>query len=197
AEARARGHHVTAGVRSPERHRDLDGAGVDLVRADALDASQIAVIAPGHDAAINATRPNWQNPPDYFVRMNAALVRALESAAVPRLMLIGGAGTLTTPEGVRLADTPGFPQSARPRAVAQQRALAELHAGAAPIDWVYLVPPPRCVADGPRTGTYRHTASTQLADLPSQAISYADFAVGLLDEFERPRYQRLPVVLTG
>ncbi|MGW9040548.1 NAD(P)H-binding protein, partial [Streptomyces sp. NPDC055721] len=42
AEAVARGHRVTAVVRDPAAYRDLEGAGVELVRGDATDAASVA-----------------------------------------------------------------------------------------------------------------------------------------------------------
>ncbi|MGC4810267.1 NAD(P)H-binding protein [Micromonospora sp. DT228] len=51
AEARRRGHQITAVVRDPAGHGDLTD--VQLVAGDVTDAVSIAQAAAGHDAAIS------------------------------------------------------------------------------------------------------------------------------------------------
>lgn len=196
-EARARGHQVTAAVRDRATYADLATSGVDLVEADALDTDGVATIAPGHDVAVNAVRPDWANPLDYFTRMNSALLSGLQSAGVPRLVLIGGAGTLDVGDGTQFVDTPAFPDPGNPRALSQREALRDLRARQVSIDWVCLTPPPRFLPHGPRTGRYRIRDSYRLAETTGTQISYADFAVGVLDEIETPRHHREPILLTG
>ena len=53
-EARRRGLTVTAAVRDPERHADLAGDGVTLVRCDVTDPAAVAATAPGHPAAVSS-----------------------------------------------------------------------------------------------------------------------------------------------
>lgn len=54
AEARRRGHDVTAVVREPARQNGLASDGVRVVAGDVTDAVSVAELAPGHDAAIHA-----------------------------------------------------------------------------------------------------------------------------------------------
>lgn len=197
AEALSRDHSATAAVRDTTVHADLTTTGARLVTADATDADHVAAVAPGHDVVVNATRPTGNNRTDHFTRMNETLLNGLETAGVPRLVLIGGAGTLETVDGTQFVDTPDFPDSAKPRGLAQRDALHDLQARETVIDWSYLVPAPRFIPDGERTGTYRITRSPKLADLTHTDISYADFAVGLVDEIETARHLRTPITLTS
>nr|BFE88776.1 hypothetical protein GCM10020093_113770 [Planobispora longispora] len=68
AEARRRGHRVTAVVRDPARHGDLAADGVPVVAGDVTDADAVARLAAGHDAAISAAAdlgapPRSSSPP--------------------------------------------------------------------------------------------------------------------------------------
>lgn len=114
-EARSRGHQVTAAVRDPAQHADLNGAGVTLEAADAMNPREVTVAAAGHDAAVNATRSAGDIPADYLVRMHQALLAGLAEARVPRLLIVGGAGTLEVTPGVQFVDTPEFPAATLPR----------------------------------------------------------------------------------
>lgn len=196
-EARARKHPVTAAVRDRATYADLSTAGVDLVEADANDVEHVAAATPGHDVAVNATRPSWNNPTDHFIRMNNTLLHGLVGSDVRRLVLIGGAGTLETDDGVQFVDTPEFPDSGKPRGLAQRDALHALETERVEIDWVYLAPPPRFLPDGERTGDFRVVTSRRLADVTGTEISYADFAVGLVDEIETPRHSRERITITS
>ena len=57
AEARERGHHVTAVVRDPGKYGDIAADGVPVVRGDVTDPRGIASAASGHDAAVHAVTP--------------------------------------------------------------------------------------------------------------------------------------------
>ena len=70
-------------------------------RGDANDEDGLAALLRGHDAVISAGR---------FVSVNPrALVAAVRKAGVPRLLVVGGAGSLEVAPGVQLLDTPDFP----------------------------------------------------------------------------------------
>ena len=64
----------------------------------------------GHNAVISAGR---------FVSVNPrALIAAVKKAGVPRLLVVGGAGSLEVAPGVPLMDTPDFPAAYQPEALA-------------------------------------------------------------------------------
>ena len=66
--ARARGHEVTAFVRSPEKLGPMPGVGV--VRGDPRQASSLASALPGHDAVLSAIGPH---PRDALLRRSTLL----------------------------------------------------------------------------------------------------------------------------
>ncbi|MDL4819726.1 NAD(P)-dependent oxidoreductase [Actinomadura opuntiae] len=185
AEARRRGHQVTAVVRDPARHGDLDGARV--VAGDVTDEAGIEQAAAGHDAAISAAVDLSVPPHDFFTTSARALVTGLTKAGVRRLVLVGIATVMPGASGTRLMDEPGFPDEFRPFSLGHAAGLEELRAS--DLDWAYIAPAGDFDHDGARTGRY------ELADHGDMArrISYADFAIALLDEVDAPRHHRTAV----
>ncbi len=197
-EALSRGHEVTAAVRNPDAHRDLERPGVTLVRGDVTVPEDVTALVPGHDAAVHAVTP-FSGPeqgfdtldPDFYVKSVDALLPALEKAGVPSLLLIGLFATLLTPEGGLVMDDPAlFPEQIRPFARAHDAGLKRLRAASTPVRWLVLTPPAASDPDGPRTGRYEF-GGDRLVDAP---LSYADLAVAVVDQIETPtRAGRLAV----
>ncbi|MGI8336365.1 NAD(P)-dependent oxidoreductase [Actinomadura scrupuli] len=194
AEARDRGHHVTAVLRDPGRHRDIEAAGVSVVRGDVTDARAIGAVVRGHDAAVHAVTP-FNGPeqgfagldPQFFVKAADALLHGLTAAGVPRLLLIGLFANLTDAHGRPLMDDPSvFPPEIRPFAAAHTAGLERLRERDTVIDWLMLTPPALLDQAGPRTGRYRIGGET--APPASAHLSYADLAVAVVDEIETPRH---------
>ncbi|GGS96369.1 hypothetical protein GCM10010222_42630 [Streptomyces tanashiensis] len=195
AEAVARGRRVTAVVRDPAAHRDLEGAGVALVRGDATDAASVAALAAGHDAAVNAAVRLDVPSADFFTAAARALVTGLTAAGVGRLLTLGIATTLETAPGVRLMDAPGFPEEWRTFSQGHVAEFELLAAEAGPgLDWLMVVPPMDLNAEAERTGGYR-TAVGAVIDGPGR-IAHADLALALLDEIERPRHSRVQLAVS-
>lgn len=172
-EAKARGHDVTEVTRRI---------------GDAANPDNVAELARGRDVVIAATRPAPGREPD-LVKNTLGLLAGTARAGV-RLLLVGGAATLTVPgTGATVLDDPGLPKALRPIATA----CAEQHAVCLAddvADWTYLSPP-ALLEPGARTGRYRLGADELLVDADGRsAISTADFAMALLDEAERPAHRR-------
>jgi uncharacterized protein len=176
-EARRRGHEVTAVARTT-------GDASDLIAGDVTDAGRIAELAAGHDAVIAAVYDGGTDPTEFFPKASRALVDGLEKAGVSRLIWVGLASILPTADGILLMDTPHYPQEYRAFYLAHQAALDTFVAST--LDWVSIAPAGDFNhADPTRTGTYRITPAQA-----SSLISYADLAIALLDEYERPSHHR-------
>ncbi|TCO17623.1 hypothetical protein EV652_11776 [Kribbella steppae] len=173
-EARSRGHEVTAVART------TDGA-PGLVAGDVTDAGRIAELAAGHDAVIAAVYDGGADPSDFFPRAAHALVRGLPGG---RLIWVGLASNLPGADGTPLMDSPGYPQEYRSFFLAHQAALDIFAASS--LDWVSLAPAGDFNhADPSRTGSYRLGPGDVTA-----LTSYADFAIALLDEYDRAAHHR-------
>lgn len=188
AEARRRGHEVTAVVRDPAGHGDLAADGVRLVAGDVTDAGSVAAAAHDHDGAISAVYDAGAPPSVFFTAAAKALVDGLPRAGVGRLVAVGLASILPTASGVLLMDTAGYPQEYRAFYLAHAAGNDVLRAATGALDWLVLSPAGDFDHDGARTGRYR-TAPAEAAD----RVSYADFAIALLDEIDAPEHHRTHV----
>jgi len=179
AELLARGHRVTAIARDPASLTARDGLTVKA--GDVNDAAALAALLPGYDAVISSTRFQSTDP--------RALLTALETAGVPRLLMVGGAGSLEVAPGVALIDTPQFPAAYKAEASAGRDALNVLK-GEAALDWTFLSPS-ALFAPGERTGNFRLGTDGLLVDGAGNShISMEDYAIALVDELETPRHSR-------
>ncbi|GII56854.1 hypothetical protein Pth03_52430 [Planotetraspora thailandica] len=182
AEACRRGHQVTAVVRDPARHSDLTD--VKLVAGDVTDELSVEHAAAGHDAAVSAAVDLSVPSHDFFTGSARALTVGLTKAGVRRLVVVGLASILPGASGAPLMDEPGYPNEYRAFYLGHAAGLAELVAG--DLDWAYVAPAGDFDHEGTRTGRYRIAEHGD----PASRISYADFAIALLDEIEAPRHHR-------
>jgi uncharacterized protein len=193
AEARRRGHQVTAVVRDPSRYSGLT-KGVRVAAGDVTNVADVAALAAEHDAAINAAAVYGAgtDPDAFFTSAAHALVKGLRQARVDRLVAVGLSALLPGPDGTRLLDTPGFPAEFRSFCLAHAAGLEVLHVEGGTLDWVYVSPAGDFDHEGERSGHYdiREHADT------AARISYADFALILLDEAETPRRHRSHLAVT-
>ncbi|MDR8408661.1 NAD(P)H-binding protein [Nonomuraea sp. 3-1Str] len=190
AEARRRGHQVTAVVRDPSRYGGLADDGVRVAAGDVTDVADVAALAAGHDAAINTAAE--VGPDDFFTNAAHALIKGLGQAGVDRLVAAGLAPLLPGPDGTRLLDQPGFPAEYRPFCLAHADGLAALRTQGGTLDWVYVSPAGDFDHEGERTGRYEIREHVD----PTAHISYADFALVLLDEAETPRHHRIHLAVS-
>ena len=177
-ELAARGHAVTAIARNPGRIPPLEG--VTAVAGDASDAAALADLIRGSDAVVSALHHDV--PAE-------TLLGALKAAGVPRLLVTGGAGSLEVAPGVRLIDTPDFPEAFKPYALPGIAFLKALR-GETEIDWTFFSPA-ALIEEGPRLGVFRTGTDRLITDAEGQSrISFADYAIAMVDELEQHRHSR-------
>jgi hypothetical protein len=185
-EALARGHEVTAVARHPEKLA-ISSPRLHAKAADVDDPKGLAAALAGNDVVLSAYGPGPENFAK-FVPEARSLLEGVERSGVPRLIVVGGAGSLEVAPGVQLVDTPNFPAAWKGIALAHRDAFPLFKA--APFDWAYASPP-AMIEPAERTGKYRTGADQLLVDEKgSSRISAEDFAVALLDEAEKPKHPR-------
>jgi putative NADH-flavin reductase len=189
AEALNRGHHVTAIVRDPGKLSPRNG--LTLVQGDATDATALASLLKGQDAVLCAYN-GQRGSPKYRESVLSAydsIVRATKSAGVKRLIVVGGAGSLEVAPGKRLVDTPNFPPEYKVEAQTFSDLLDTFRKESA-LDWT-LVCPGAYLFPGDRTGNFRLGGDQLLANAQGESkVSAEDFAIGVLDEVEKPKHIR-------
>ncbi|MGW6196125.1 NAD(P)-dependent oxidoreductase [Kribbella sp. NPDC055110] len=177
-EARSRGHEVVGVARTTD---------AGLVVGDVTDVGRVAELAVGCDAVIAGVYDGGSDPGEFFPRAARALVEGLEKAGVRRLVWVGLASILPTADGTLLMDTEGYPREYRPFFLSHQAALDVFATSS--LDWVSIAPTGDFNhADPSRNGSYR-VAPADAQEL----ISYADFAVALVDEADHPEHYRAAI----
>jgi len=183
-----RGHQVTALVTHPEKLSS--GPNLNVVQADVMDTPAFALRLQGHDAVISAFSGHAQGDIySYYMRGVRSIVNAVKAAGVPRLLLVGGAGSLEAAPGIQVLDTPEFPAQWKATAEGARDALTLLRSEPA-LDWTMLSPS-AMLQPGSRTGTFRLGGDQLLVDEQGESrISLQDFAVAMVDELEHPTHSR-------
>ncbi len=187
-EALARGHAVTALVTRPEKLAAREG--LRALRADVMDTAALSAQLAGADAVISAFSGHAQAEVfDYFVAGTRSIIAAAREARAPRLLYVGGAGTLEVAPGVQLIDTPNFPDAYKATAEGARQALTLLREQTA-LNWTMLSPS-AVIAPGERTGMFRLGGEQLLTGADgSSRISVEDYAVAMIDELETPAHER-------
>ena len=178
-----RGHVVTGASRGGT---SVDGLDLPVVTADATDPESVATHAVGYDAVISAIGPRHgaDNDADILVGSAHGLVAGLRTAGVDRLLVVGGAGSLTVAPGVRLVDTPEFHEAWKPAALAAADAL-EVYRKVDDLAWTYISPA-ALIEAGEALGHYRVGGDELLTDEAGNSrITYPDYALALVDELEQ------------
>jgi putative NADH-flavin reductase len=191
-EALDRGHEVVGVARNAASVRS-DNERLTIVEGDATDPASVAKISRGADVIVNALSPRPSpsgRPATSLSRAARALIAGATRAGVPRLIVVGGAGSLEVAPGVRLVDSPGFPEEYKEESLSQADALSAYRASAGDVDWTYISPAAEMSA-GTRTGRYRTGDDALLVNAKGEShISYEDFAKAVLDEIEHPTHPR-------
>lgn len=173
-----RGYDVVGVARTPDAIPALPE--VKAVAGDASDAEALAQVIKGSDAVISAL---------HFDIPAQTLLSALKKAGVNRFLVTGGAGSLEVASGVRLIDTPDFPQEWKAFAQGGVDFLAALRKETE-IDWTFFSPA-ALIFEGPRLGHYRLGGDQLVTDKDGNSrISFADYAIAMVDELEKHRYSR-------
>ena len=186
-----RGHQVTAVVRNVAKlpkHEHLMA-----VEADVADVDRIADIARGKDAVISAYNPGWTNPNiAELIRNNyPKILDAAKKSGVPRILIVGGAGTLFVKPGLRVVDSGAIPaeimDGVRPLGDFYLNDLMKENV----IDWVFFSPAGAFDEDGKRTKVFRWGKDDLITDADGRShISVQDYAVAMVDELEKPAHHK-------
>jgi putative NADH-flavin reductase len=186
-QALARGHQVTAFVRSPEK-LGARQQGLSVQQGDPRDAAALNVALSGHDAVLSALGPPGPRRSTILRDSARSTVSAMQSAGMRRLLIVSAA-ILFEDMGVLAA----LLRRTLLRNVVVGSGEMEQIVAASNLEWT-IVRPPR-LTNAPPTGRY------QIADnrFPpgKRTLSRADLAHFLLDELDRRAHLRQIVGQAG
>jgi len=180
-----RGHKVTGVARKVDSLKGVEGVAAktdDLSKADA-----IAGIIKGADVVVSSYQPPADNT-DALIDVTKREIEAVKKAGVSRLLVVGGAGQLEVAPGVSLIKSGHLPQQYMAIAISHEKAAQALKGS--DINWTYIAPAAFFVP-GDRTGKYRTGTNNLVSDAKGESkISFADYAIALVDEIEKPKNER-------
>lgn len=179
-EAVSRGYDVTGFVRGEDKVANPKAKTIvkdlfDLTREDLA----------GFDVVIDAFGA-WTSETLPLHRTSLKHLCDILSGTDVRLLVVGGAGSLyVNPEHtVQVKDLESFPDMFKPLANMQGAALDDLRKRN-DVKWTFLSPAGDFVADGERTGKYLPGGEEYFVnDKGESRISYADYAIAMIDEIE-------------
>jgi uncharacterized protein len=190
-EAVERGHQVTAIVRDASKVTDQNVTVIEKSIFDLTpeDLKRFEVVVNAFGAPLGEEQAH--------VDAGHALIEALKGTNT-RAIVVGGAGSLYVDEKktVKVIDTPNFPDIFKPTAKGQGRNLQELQE-TTDITWTFISPSAVFDAEGKKTGSYQTGKDNLLVNSKGDSyISYADYAIAVLDEIENPQHlnERFTVV---
>lgn len=189
-EAKDRGLDVTAVVRG-ENRTEADKVMVkDLFELKTEDLKDFDVVVDAFGAWV----------PEKLPQHSTSLKHLCDilSGTDIRLAVVGGAGSLyVNPEHtLQVMDGPDFPDIFKPLAKAQGKALEELR-DRNDVKWTFVSPAGDFQAEGERTGKYILGGEELILNSKGESvISYADYAVAMVDEITKGSHirERISVV---
>lgn len=191
-EALKRGLDVTAIVRNKSK---LSNSSVKLIEKDLFDLKKEDL--KDFDTVVSAFGA-WEEKelPKHAEVMNH-LCDILADTNI-RLMVVGGAASLFVNHSMMLIDSPDFPKDWINLAKNSNKAFEILKA-TKNVLWTYISPSADFQADGKKTGKYSIGDKDELCfnSKGESMISYADYAIGFVDEIENKKFLNKRITLVS
>ena len=192
SQALARGHQVTALVRSPEKASELKAA--RLIVGDVRDETALREALRGQDAVVSAlgTPASPLREVTLLSTATRALVNAMKAEHVSRLVCITGMGAGDSAgHGGRLFDNVIFPLLLKKVYADKNRQEAIIRNSG--LDWILVRP--SVLNDKPGRGSVR--ALTDLFEFHGGTISREDVATFVLDRLHSDAWSRRSPLITS
>lgn len=175
----ARGHEVTALVRSPQKLLPSSPR-LHVKGGDPTDLNTLSAALAGQDAVLSVLGPRTLGPTRFRAQYAQTLLEAMQRTGVQRLLMISAAFLFPNPWWFRLVTHTIFRYLAR-----DHREMERVIMGNG-VDWTLIRPP--YVSHGGATDRYRIAVNR----LPPGGLSIApgDLADFMVKEAERPAHVR-------
>lgn len=187
-----RGHEVTAVVRDASKV-SLSNPLLTVKSLDVFDTDALAEGLKGTEVVISAYNPGWSNPNIYEDSLKGlnSIQQAVKAAEVPRLIVIGGAGSLYI-DGKQLVDGPDFPAEIKAGATAARDYL-NIIKEETELNWTFFSPAIEMhpgITIG-RTGKYRLGTDSPVFNEEGRCVlSVEDLAIVIADELESNKHPK-------
>lgn len=187
-EAKSKGHDVTAIVRNKSKLKQTDIKSIekDLFDLTTEDLKDFDIVVD----AFNASNGQVELHETSLKHLTTILANT-----TTRLFIVGGAGSLYTDleNKIQLKDGKDFPDAYKPTAIAMGNALETLRS-VKNVNWLYISPAAMFDAEGEKTGHYVLAGEEFTTDdSGNSSISYADYALALVDQFEKTELNQVRI----
>lgn len=191
-EALERGLEVTGIARSKAKVAfDIPVIEKDILALSAEDLD-------GFDGVFDAFGV-WEQSLLHLYKDTAGHLAELLSGTQTRLLIVGGTGSLYVDDQrtTRLYESEGFPRQGYPLARATSEALFAVR-DHADLKWTYISPAGSFDPDGVKTGRYLVGDDRYFENSRGESyISYADYAVAMVDEMESGNHIQEHISVVG
>ena len=189
-EAVERGNDVTAIVREENKTVTKKSIKKDILDLTENDLKDFDVVITAFGAWTEDTLPLHKTTVEHLSNILAN--------KNTRLLVVGGAGSLYTDESFKtqLFTTPDFPVDYFPIASNQAKELDVLRSRK-DVKWTYVSPAAEFEFDWERKGEYQLAGEVFTVNAQGKSeISYADYAIAMIDEAEKGKHinQRISVL---
>lgn len=191
-EALQRGLDVTAIVRNKSK---LSNSSVKVIEKDLFDLKKEDL--KDFDTVVSAFGAWEEKELSKHGEVMNHLCNILADTNI-RLMVVGGAASLFVNHSMMLIDSPDFPKDWINLAKNSNKAFEILKA-TKNVLWTYISPSADFQADGKKTGEYRIGDKDELCfnSKGESMISYADYAIGFVDEIENKKFLNKRITLVS
>lgn len=191
-EALQRGLDVTAIVRNKSK---LSNSSVKLIEKDLFDLKKEDL--KDFDTVVSAFGIWEEKELSKHGEVMNHLCDILADTNI-RLMIVGGAASLFVNHSMMLIDSPDFPKDWINLAKNSNKAFEILKA-TKNVLWTYISPSADFQANGKKTGEYRIGDKDELCfnSKGESMISYADYAIGFVDEIENKKFLNKRITLVS
>lgn len=190
-EALKRGYDVTGFARGENKNEGISFVKKDATSLTKKDLAGFEVVVDSVGGWTAETIPNITN----------AMIHLADTltGTKTRLIVVGGAGSLFVNKEHTITvdmDTK-FPEDWKPLSSAHGKGLEHLRKSTG-LNWLYISPACNFVADGERTGEYILGGDELALNSKNEStISYADFALALVDEIENKKFNKQRISLVS
>ena len=190
-EAVARGHEVTAVVRSEKTSPAQHVLIKDIMDLNKEDLANFDAVVTAFGAFAHEHLPQHTTTIEH--------VAGLLAGSDVRYYLVGGAGSLYMDKehSMQLSQTPDFPEDFKPLAEAMAAGLNRLR-DFNTVNWTYVSPAADFEVDYPRTGRYQLAGEEFTVNEAGESkLSYADYATAMVDVIESGKYNQERISVIG
>lgn len=180
-EALKAGHEVTVLVRHPEKVT-ASSSTLNIVKGDALNASDVLNVVRGKDAAVSAISEGPDIRQHTQSKATANIIKAMQDTGVKRIICMGAIGILQANENELLRDQPSYDATYLP--ISMEHSAVNDLLKASGLDWTQVCPP--TILSAPSDGGFKVKAG--YPPTKNMEVNAGNIGMFIMEELEHPHF---------